>query len=197
MICNASQLYSKKGELNESGRKKGKRLRLITVRTAPGDRTMGLINAGGTVIACALGRSGISAQKREGDGATPLASMAVLSGYLRGDREKRKSGGIALRITRADDGWCDAPNDANYNRPVRLPSPASTEAMRRDDRLYDICLVLDWNIRSRRRNRGSAIFFHLARPDFSPTEGCIAIQPAAMRRLLPLLRRGTVIRVLR
>ncbi len=196
MICSPSQDYSKKGELKENRPKRGKRLGLITVRAAPGSRTRGLLKAGGAVFACALGRSGISARKREGDGATPLAAMAVLSGYVRGDREKRKSGGVRLLITRADDGWCDAPNDANYNRPVRLPFSASCEKMRRDDRLYDICLVLDWNVRSRRRNRGSAIFFHLARPDFAPTEGCIAIQPAAMRRLLPLLRPGTVVRVL-
>ncbi len=177
-------------------RKTSMGLAVLTVRVAPRDRRKGLINVAGTVFPCALGRSGVTARKREGDGATPLARMAVLHGYVRGDREKRKTGGLAVRITRLDDGWCDAPRDANYNRPVGLPYPASSERMMRDDRLYDICVVLDWNVSSRRRNRGSAIFFHLARPDFSPTEGCIAVQPAVMRRLLPLLRRGTTVRVL-
>ena len=83
----------------------------------------------------------------------------------------------------------------NYNRPVRLPYAASHERLRRDDRLYDICVVLDWNVRQRRRNLGSAIFLHLARPGYQPTEGCIAVSPATMRGILPLLRRGTVFRV--
>jgi L,D-peptidoglycan transpeptidase YkuD (ErfK/YbiS/YcfS/YnhG family) len=61
---------------------------------------------------------------------------------------------------RADMGWCDAPADANYNRRVRLPFRAKHEKMLRDDRLYDVCIVLDWNIRPRRRNGGSAIYMH-------------------------------------
>ena len=66
-----------------------------------------------------------------------------------------------------------------------MPYRVSHERMMRDDRLYDACLVLDWNIRPRRRSRGSAIFFHLARPGFKPTEGCVAVSAQAMRRLLP------------
>jgi L,D-peptidoglycan transpeptidase YkuD (ErfK/YbiS/YcfS/YnhG family) len=89
---------------------------------------------------------------------------------------------------RRDMGWCDAPDHACYNRQVRLPFSGSHERMQRDDRLYDICLVLDWNIRQRRRNGGSAIFWHLTHESGRPTEGCIAIEPRAMLRLLPLLR---------
>ena len=82
-------------------------------------------------------------------------------------------------------GWCEVPDDRNYNRPVRMPYRASHERMMRDDRLYDACLVLDWNIRPRKRGRGSAIFFHLARPGFKPTEGCVAVSVQTMRLLLP------------
>src|ERR687897_745864 len=94
-------------------------------------------------------------------------------------------------------GWCEVPNDRNYNRPVAIPYGASHERMLRDDRLYDACIVLDWNISPRRRGRGSAIFFHLARPGFTPTEGCVAVTLATMRRLLPKLSRQSVLRVMR
>lgn len=178
-------------------RKKNKGLAVIAVRAKPGNPCQGLLRAGGRTFTCALGRSGISAFKREGDGATPLAGMAVLDGYVRTDRTVLRAAGVALRPIRADDGWCDAPAHACYNKPVRLPFSASHERMKRDDRLYDHCLVLDWNIGSRRRYRGSAIFLHVARQGHPPTEGCIAVSPAVMRRLLPHLRRGTRIRVLR
>ncbi|MAW88959.1 MAG: hypothetical protein CMJ42_20775 [Phyllobacteriaceae bacterium] len=177
--------------------KKHSGLRFLTVRAAPGNPCRGLIRAGNRTIPCALGRSGISAFKREGDGATPLAAMKLLSGYVRADRSMQRHAGVALRVIRADDGWCDAPAHGAYNRPVRLPFPASHETMMRADRLYDHCLVLDWNIAARRRFRGSAIFLHVAKPGFAPTEGCIAVAPGVMRLLLPHLRRGTVVRVVR
>lgn len=92
--------------------------------------------------------------------------------------------------------WCDAVGDPNYNRPVRAPFKPSHEKLRRDDGLYDICIVLDWNLTPRKRRCGSAIFFHLARPGYTPTEGCVAIAPQDMRRLLPFLGKNTVLQVL-
>ena len=92
---------------------------------------------------------------------------------------------------RRDSAWCDDSGDRNYNRPVRLPYGRSREGMWRDDRLYDIGL-LDYNIRPRVEGRGSAIFFHLAREDLSPTAGCVALKRADMRRLLPRLSRRAV-----
>jgi L,D-peptidoglycan transpeptidase YkuD (ErfK/YbiS/YcfS/YnhG family) len=168
----------------------------INVRTRPGNRTQGLLNVGGTVFRCALGRAGISAFKREGDGATPLGRLRLLVVYIRSERHPLRRSGLVLTPIRADMGWCDAPADANYNRPVRLPFRASHEKMLRGDRLYDFCIVLDWNIRLRRQNGGSAIFMHLARPGFRPTEGCIAVDRRTMLRLLPHLSRGTVLTVL-
>lgn len=132
--------------------------------------------------------------KREGDGATPVAAMRVLGGGFRADRVRRPQTMLRLGPIRPRDGWCDAPADPNYNRPVTLPFTASHERLTRDDRLYDVCLVLDWNIRPRARNRGSAIFLHVARPGFPPTEGCIAVAPAAMRWLLPRIGPDTVVR---
>lgn len=169
----------------------------IVVRAKPGDKTKGLLQVGQTVFPCALGRGGIAADKREGDGATPLGSMRLLSGYFRRDHVARGRTRLAMSRIGADIGWCDAPGDRNYNRPVKIPCGASHERMKRDDRLYDVCIVLDWNIRPRRRGRGSAIFFHLARPDFTPTQGCVAVTAQVMARLLPYLSGRTVLRVVR
>ena len=169
----------------------------ISVRARPGKPAQGLLNWGGTVFPCALGRGGIRAIKREGDGATPLGRMRLLSGYFRPDNGMSRRSALRLEAIRPDDGWCDAPGDRNYNRPVKLPYPASCEAMKRADRLYDCCIVLDFNIRPRRRGMGSAIFFHIAREGFQPTEGCVAVEPRLMARMLPHLSRRTVLVVSR
>lgn len=169
----------------------------IIVRAKPGDRTKGLLQAGGLVFPCALGRGGISADKREGDGATPLGSMRLLSGYFRRDQFVPGRSRLAMSPIAADLGWCEVPDDRNYNRPVKIPYGASHERMKRHDRLYDACIVLDWNIRPRRRGRGSAIFFHLAQPGFTPTQGCVAVTARVMARLLPHLSDRTVLKVVR
>jgi len=174
----------------------------ITVRPRPGRPSQGLLHWAGTTFVCALGRGGISALKREGDGATPLATMRLLHGFFRAGRAAAPRAPVMaspLRFRRIGpgDGWCDAPGDRNYNRPVRLPYGASCEAMARPDRLYDCVVVLDWNIRPRRRGRGSAIFLHIAREGFAPTEGCVAVSPRVMARLVPYLSPRTVLTVLR
>ncbi len=162
----------------------------LVVRARPGEPRQGLIRFGPSVLRCALGKGGVSTFKREGDGATPLAAMRIVTGYFRRRGCVVPIAPMALRPIGAGLGWCDAPADRNYNRAVRLPYPASAEKMRREDRLYDVCLVLDWNIRPRRRGAGSAIFMHLARPGYLPTEGCVAVSARDMVRLLPHLKAG-------
>jgi len=188
--------YSKNRERNEAARKPGA-CRAIVVRQRPGRPAQGLLSWGGSVFPCALGRGGISALKREGDGATPLARMRLIRGYFRGGRLPQRRSGLTLARIGRRDGWCDAPGDRNYNRPVRLPYPASAEAMLRPDRLYDCCIVLDWNLMPRRHNMGSAIFLHLARDGFAPTEGCVAVSRRTMLRMLPHLSSRTVLTVVR
>jgi L,D-peptidoglycan transpeptidase YkuD (ErfK/YbiS/YcfS/YnhG family) len=172
---------------------------VLVVRTLPSDPCKGILRAGNLTLHCALGKGGISANKREGDGATPLASLRPLAVFFRGDR--RLPGLAQTRLPkimiRPDHGWCDAPGDYRYNLPVRTPYPASHETMLREDRLYNVCIVLDWNMRPARRNRGSAIFMHIAKAGMKPTEGCIALQPRDMNRLLPLLNRHARIQIIR
>ena len=99
-------------------------------------------------------------------------------------------GGVPAVPMRRDQGWCENPASGRYNRPVRLPARDCTDRMRRDDALYDLVFVLDHNFTRRCKGRGSAIFFHLARPGLTPTAGCVAISAADMRKLAPRLARG-------
>lgn len=151
---------------------------------------------GGRTVPAAIGRTGVTMLKREGDGATPRGVMRLVGGYVRRDRVRLPPTRLPMRATRGDTLWCDAPNHACYNRPVRAPFAASHETMMRDDGLYDVCLVMDWNMSCRRRNAGSAIFFHLIRPGYEPTQGCIAVSLPEMKRLLRHMRRGMVVKVL-
>ena len=112
--------------------------------------------------------------KREGDGATPAGRLRLLSLIVRPDRARPRSA-LSIRALRKSDGWCEDSRHGSYNRPIQLPSPAGHETMWREDRLYDIVGVLDWNISPRASRRGSAIFLHLARPGYGPTAGCIAL----------------------
>lgn len=160
----------------------------IIVRRRAGAATGAMLCFQNLVFPAVLGRSGRTMLKREGDGSTPLGTMQLLGGFYRADRLHLPPTRLAMEPIRADMGWCDAPDHACYNSLVRLPLAASHEKMLRDDRLYDICLVLDWNISQRRRHRGSAIFWHLSHESGRPTEGCIAIAPQAMLQLLPMLR---------
>jgi L,D-peptidoglycan transpeptidase YkuD (ErfK/YbiS/YcfS/YnhG family) len=149
---------------------------MIVVRRAPLDPRQAIVRCGPLAFRAALGRGGINIRKREGDGVTPRAQMRVLAGFRRGGMLTPDRSGIGLSRAGASDGWCDAPDHGAYNRPVRLPFRASHETLIRDDVLYDFGYVLDWNMVSRRRGAGSAIFLHVAKPGFPPTQGCIALK---------------------
>lgn len=155
------------------------------VTRAPGARTRGLLHLASGVRACALGRSGITALKREGDGATPLGVFPLRMLLYRADRTRWPSTVLPSHAIGPDDGWSDDPADRNYNRMIRLPSMGSAEGLKRQDHLYDLVLVMGYNDLPRVRGRGSAIFIHLARPGYLPTEGCIAV---SKRDFLALIR---------
>lgn len=129
----------------------------------------------GRTYRCALGRGGVRADKEEGDGATPLATLPLRRVYFRADRVKIPACAVPREALAPDDGWCDDPSHRAYNQLVRLPFTASHEELWRGDALYDIIGVLGWNDAPVERRRGSAIFLHVARPDYGPTEGCVAL----------------------
>lgn len=176
---------------------KAKSLTTLIVRRKPGrNPAAGLLQFGNRVVECRLGRTGIRTLKMEGDGATPPGSFRILFGYMRHDRLRRSRTQIRMRSISKVDGWCDDTHSASYNKPVRLPFGSSHEKMMRDDRLYDVCIVLNYNISPVIRNKGSAIFFHQTSEARQPTQGCVAIEPKTMQRLLPMLSGNTVLTVL-
>ena len=152
----------------------------------------GRFDLAGRSVRCALGKGGaVPAEvKREGDGATPIGDWPIRRVLYRPDKLSKPRTSLSVAPIAPDDGWCDAPGDPNYNRPVRLPYPASHERMWRDDDLYDLVVVLGYNDAPVVPGKGSAIFLHVARPDFGPTAGCIALSRADVLDLLAKARAG-------
>ncbi len=144
----------------------------------------GLLRFHGQTLRCALGKGGLSTAKVEGDGATPIGLLPVRRILWRADRGPRPGGTLPAEPISPDDGWCDDPAHRDYNRPVRLPHAARHERLWRDDGVYDVIGVLGWNDAPVERGRGSAIFLHVARAGLEPTEGCVALPEADLRRLL-------------
>ena len=149
---------------------------LLRVKPDSSEPTRGRVFYAGRVYDCALGRSGVSPEKREGDGATPIGAFALRRVLYRPDRVDRPDTALPVAEHQENDGWCDDPDDARYNQPVTLPYPASAEHMWREDPLYDIVVVLGHNDDPIEAGAGSAIFLHVAAPDFKATEGCVAMR---------------------
>ena len=158
----------------------------IIVLPLPARGHVARLRIGTMDMPCALGRSGAVAIKREGDGGTPVGRMRLVSLRVRRDHLPGPASAVPSRPIGRRDGWCDDPRDGRYNRPVRLPISASAEPLWRQDHLYDVVGVLDWNLRPRIRRRGSAIFLHLCQPGLQATEGCIALRRSDLLRVLAL-----------
>ncbi|QGP79600.1 L,D-transpeptidase family protein [Sphingobium sp. CAP-1] len=160
------------------------------------DSGAGRLSFGDLVIACTIGRSGAcaAADKREGDGCTPIGTWPIRAVLLRPGKVAATGIGLPWRWIGASDGWSDDPADPAYNRPVRLPRPFSAESLIRDDDAYDVIVVLGHNDAPPVPGQGSAIFFHLS--EGRPTAGCVAIDRADMLRLLPLLAPGDAMEIL-
>jgi L,D-peptidoglycan transpeptidase YkuD (ErfK/YbiS/YcfS/YnhG family) len=161
-----------------------KQLKTLSVRAAPGSRTRGLLMAGPWMVPVALGRGGILANKREGDGATPRGTFRLKRLWWRADRDPRPETVLPLRKITADDAWCEDPADRRYNRPIKVPPGAPGDRLRRGDHLYDFIIEIDHNTRPRIARRGSAVFIHVARPDLAPSAGCVTLPKARLRGLL-------------
>jgi L,D-peptidoglycan transpeptidase YkuD (ErfK/YbiS/YcfS/YnhG family) len=144
---------------------------------------------------CTLGRGGIVVDKREGDGATPAGVFPLRRLLYRPDRLAPPECALTAAPLRPDDGWCDAPADPAYNRQVRLPYPSSAEKLWRQDHLYDLIVVLGFNDDPAIPGRGSAIFLHVARPDWGTTEGCLALAPTDLVAVLSGVAPTTRLRV--
>ncbi len=149
----------------------------------------GQLKYGRKKFTCAIGKNGTTpfADGREGDGKTPLGNYALRYGLYRQDRIKLPKCNLQFHTIQKHDGWCDATGDPAYNRPVHFPYPASAENLYRDSHVYDIIIVLGHNDNPPVPDMGSAIFLHIARENYAPTQGCVAINCDDMLALLPLL----------
>lgn len=157
----------------------------------------GWLDLGGAKVRCALGPAGVvpGAEKREGDGASPAGVWPIRRVLYRPDRGPQPETALPVAAIAEDDGWCDAPDDPAYNQPVKLPYPASAEQMWRDDHLYDLVVVLGHNDDPPVAGLGSAIFLHLAKPDYAPTHGCVAVRRADLEALLRQARPGDAVEI--
>jgi L,D-peptidoglycan transpeptidase YkuD (ErfK/YbiS/YcfS/YnhG family) len=170
-------------------------LRRLRVRPAAGDHRRGWLMAGPLALPVALGRSGIKANKREGDGATPRGRFHLRQLWWRADRTARPRTLLPVRRITPSDAWCEDPRDRRYNCAMRLAPGAPGDHLWRQDRLYDLIIELDHNTRPRIAGRGSAVFMHVARPGMAPTAGCVALTPNALRRLVSTLSKRTEIEI--
>lgn len=168
-------------------------LAAIGIRAAAGDPCRGWLTAGGRTVPVALGRGGIRANKREGDGGTPKGTFQPRQLWWRADRHPRPRTFLPIRAIGPEDAWCEDPASRHYNQPVRLDRRRDGDRLMRDDHLYDFIVEIDHNTQPRIANRGSAVFLHLARENFAPTAGCVSMTQAAMLRLLARLGPGTKI----
>lgn len=150
---------------------------------------------GSAVWRCAIGRGGLAPKQREGDGITPVGRWPMRRVLYRADRLARPVTALPCEPIGPEDGWCDDPEDPAYNRPVRLPYPASHERLMRDDHLYDLVVVLGHNDDPVVPGAGSAVFLHLAREDYGPTEGCVALPRQELLEVLRTARADSAVAV--
>lgn len=166
---------------------------ILTARVAAGT-----LSGFGATLPASFGRSGAidAADKREGDGATPLGAWPIRAALLRPDRMATPATRLPWRWLRAGDGWSDDAVDPAYNRPVSHPHRFSAERLWRDDHAYDIVVILGHNDCPPRALLGSAIFLHCTQPDRRPTEGCIAIDRPKLAAWLERLAPGDMLEIL-
>jgi L,D-peptidoglycan transpeptidase YkuD (ErfK/YbiS/YcfS/YnhG family) len=157
----------------------------------------GFLDLGGRRVRCALGKAGVkpAADKREGDLASPAGVWPIRRVLYRPDKGAAPQTALPTAPISVDDGWCDAADDPDYNRPIKLPHAGSFERMWREDDLYDLVVVLGHNDDPPVSLMGSCIFLHLARPGYLPTEGCVAVARDDMEALLAKARPGDAVAI--
>ena len=140
---------------------------------------------------CALGRAGVGKKKIEGDNITPKGTFGIVKIYYRSDRIKKISSKYKLIKIIKTMGWCDDPKSRKYNQPIKLPNKYSHEILYRRDDIYDLILILDYNMKPTIKNKGSAIFIHVTKKNYKKTAGCIALKKADLLYLVKEIKINT------
>jgi L,D-peptidoglycan transpeptidase YkuD (ErfK/YbiS/YcfS/YnhG family) len=144
---------------------------------------------------CSLGKAGIRKKKKEGDNITPRGIFKITSIYYRPDRIKTISTQLKkIKITK-NIGWCDDPKSNFYNKEIKLPNKFSHEKFYRKDNLYDIIAILNYNTNPIIKNKGSAIFIHIANNNYKPTAGCVGIKKSNLIKLLSIIKKNNKIKI--
>ena len=140
---------------------------------------------------CALGKSGVGKKKKEGDNLTPRGTFDIIKIYYRNDRIKKLSSEFNLIKIKKNMGWCDDPKSKKYNQLIKLPSKYSYENLYRKDNIYDLILILNYNMHPIVKNKGSAIFIHVAKKNYKKTAGCIALKKKDLKQLILKIKKKT------
>ena len=145
-------------------------------------------------VKCAIGKKGIGIKKKEGDLITPTGQFKIKYILYRKERVKILTK-LKKIIIKKNMGWCDDPKSSDYNKLVKLPFAYRHEKLFRKDNIYDIILVLNYNMSPVKKNKGSAIFIHVAKNNFKKTEGCVAIKKINLIKLLNIIRPNTKVKI--
>jgi L,D-peptidoglycan transpeptidase YkuD (ErfK/YbiS/YcfS/YnhG family) len=144
---------------------------------------------------CALGKAGIGKKKIEGDNITPKGLYKIVKIYYRKDRIKKISSKFKLIKITKNIGWCDDPNSEKYNKIINLPTKYSYEKLYRKDNVYDLILVLNYNMSPVIKNKGSAIFIHITKKKYQPTQGCVALKKNNLLKLISKINKNIKIKI--
>jgi len=144
---------------------------------------------------CALGKAGVKTKIKEGDNITPKGTYKILNIYYRKDRIKKIKSSINKIKINKNMGWCDDTLSKYYNKQIKLPSKFSHEILYRKDNIYDIVCVINYNINPTLKNKGSAIFLHIAKKNYQRTKGCIALKKNHLIKLISLIKKNTKIKI--
>jgi L,D-peptidoglycan transpeptidase YkuD (ErfK/YbiS/YcfS/YnhG family) len=168
----------------------------LIVQTTSFEATTGVLIAGTNRYDCTLGRAGVTIDKVEGDGKTPVGTYPLRRVLYRADRLKAPETGLPVSLLTPETGWCEDPAHADYNTQITLPHPSVHDRMTREDHLYDVTVIIGYNDDPPVSGKGSAIFMHLARPEFSPTAGCVGLRLPDLLAVLKLCDMSSHITVL-
>lgn len=145
---------------------------------------------------CSLGRAGIGIKKKEGDNLTPKGTFKLIRAFYRADKIKKIKTDLSKKIITRNMGWCDDSRSNNYNRLIKLPFNFGYERLYRKDNIYDLVILISYNTKPIIKNKGSAIFIHISRRNFSPTKGCIALKKDNLLQLLSKVKKNTKIKII-
>jgi L,D-peptidoglycan transpeptidase YkuD (ErfK/YbiS/YcfS/YnhG family) len=144
---------------------------------------------------CALGKAGIGKKKEEGDNITPKGKYKIVKVFYRADKIKKLKTNHKLIKINKNIGWCDDPKSEKYNKAIYLPSKFGHEKLYRKDKIYDLILALNYNYKPAIRNKGSAIFIHIANQNYKSTRGCIALKKSDLILILEKIKKSTIVKI--